>query len=158
MIVLKFKTEIKGNCQEKDHKDWIVIDSWGFGSGRPIAVGNDREAGVGHVTDISLSKVTDIASPSLFIESVSGKSLEEATLRIIQTSGSSTGKNEPYIEITLEHPIISGYSVSGTSDRPTENFQINFTAIKYEYRYYDAKGILQSKMDKIYDLITHGTL
>ncbi|CAD5202743.1 type VI secretion system tube protein Hcp [Pseudomonas sp. FEN] len=157
MIVLKFKTEIKGNCQEKDHKDWIVIDSWGFSSGRSIAIGNDREPSVGHVTEISLNKTTDIASVNLFIESVSGKSLEEATLRVIQTSGSSTSKNEPYIELTLTAPIISSYSLSGTGDRPTEHFQISFTAIKYQYKHF-ADGKAVATLEKSYDLLSNTTV
>ncbi len=156
MIVLKFKTEIKGTCQDTDHKEWIVIDSWAFHSGRSISTGNDREPSVGYVTEISLSKSTDIASPNLFIESVSGKSLGEATLHIIQTSGSSTDKNEPYVELTLTAPIISNYAVSGSGDRPTETFQISFTAIKYKYKHFiDGKA---SEVEKSYDLLRHTTV
>ncbi|NWA25924.1 type VI secretion system tube protein Hcp [Pseudomonas gingeri] len=157
MIVLKFKTEIKGNCQEKDHQGWIVIDSWGFSSGRSIAIGNDREPSVGHVTEITLNKTTDIASPNLFIESVSGKSLEEATLRVIQTSGSSTSKNEPYVEFTLTAPIISSYSISGGSDRPTETFQISFTSMKYKYKHFvDGKSV--AELEKSYNLLSNTTV
>ncbi|MBV6753628.1 type VI secretion system tube protein Hcp [Pseudomonas chlororaphis] len=157
MIVLKFKTEIKGNCQEKDHKDWIVIDSWGFSAGRSISIGNDREPSVGHVNEITLNKTTDIASPNLFIESVSGKSLGEATLRIIQTSGSSTSKNEPYIEFTLTAPIISNYAISGSGDRPIETFQISFTAIKYQYKHFvDGKAV--ATLEKSYDLLSNTTV
>ena len=157
MIVLKFKTEIKGNCQEKDHKDWIVIDSWGFSSGRSISTGNDREPSVGHVTEITLNKTTDVSSPNLFIESVSGKSLGEATLRIIQTSGSSTGKNEPYVEFTLDAPIISHYAISGSGDRPTETFQISFTSIKYQYKHFvDGKAV--ATLEKSYNLLSSTTV
>jgi len=157
MILLKFKTEIKGNCQEKDHKDWIVIDSWGFSSGRSISIGNDREPSVGHVSEITLNKTTDIASPNLFIESVSGKSLDEATLRIIQTSGSSTGKNEPYVEFTLTAPIISNYAISGSGDRPTETFLISFTAIKYKYKHF-VDGKATAELEKSYNLLQNTTV
>jgi len=157
MIVLKFKTEIKGNCQEKDHKDCIVIDTWGFGGFRSVSVGNDREPSVGNVTELTLTKSTDIASPNLFIESVTGKSLDEATLRIIQTSGSSTGKNEPYIELTLEAPMISSYSVSGNGDsRPTETFQISFTKIRYKYTHF-IDGKAGAPTDKTYNMLSHTT-
>ncbi|WP_338525471.1 type VI secretion system tube protein Hcp [Pseudomonas batumici] len=134
---------IKGNCKETDHTGWIVIDSWSFSSGRPISFDNDREVGVGFVSDMVFSKTTDIASPNLFIESITGKSLEEATLRIIQTSGSSTGKNVPYIEFKLQAPIICHYSINnGSGDRPTESFLINFTGLTYKYTHF-----IDGKMD-----------
>ncbi|KIH85989.1 type VI secretion system tube protein Hcp [Pseudomonas batumici] len=158
MILLKFKTEIKGNSQETNHKDWIVIDSWSFSSGRPISFDNDREVGVGHVSDMAFSKTTDIASPNLFIESITGKSLEEATLRIIQTSGSSTGKNEPYVEFTLQNPIICHYSINnGSGDRPTENFLINFTGITYKYKHF-VNGNVKAEVEKSFSRITETTV
>ena len=157
MILLKFKTEIKGNSQEKDHKDWIVIDSWSLSCGRLISTDNHREVGVGQVAEMTFSKTTDIASPNLFIEALTGKSLEEATLHIIQTSGSSTGKNEPYIELTLKEPIISHYSINnGSGDRPTESFLINFEAIKYKYRHF-VDGKVSAELEKSYNRIKNTT-
>jgi len=158
MILLNFKTEIKGNYPEKEHKDWIVIDSWSLSSGRPISIGNDREPGVGHVSEMALSKTTDIASPNLFIESITGKSLEQAILRIFQTSGSSTGKNEPYIEFTLKAPIICHYAINNSSgDRPTETFLINFESIKFKYKHFtDGKAI--AELEKSYSRLQNTTV
>ncbi|WP_248805164.1 type VI secretion system tube protein Hcp [Pseudomonas sp. MWU13-2100] len=137
MILLKFGVKdeptIKGNSEEAGHKFWIVVDTWQFGGGRSITMDNDRENSVGQVSELVLSKPADIVSPLLFIESVTGKSLEQATLHVIQTNGSSTGQNKPYIELKLKDPMICAYNVSGSSERPMEQFTISFTEIEYTY-------------------------
>jgi len=37
--VLRFDTEIKGNCKEKGYEDWILLEDLSFAGGRDVQMG-----------------------------------------------------------------------------------------------------------------------
>jgi type VI secretion system secreted protein Hcp len=135
MILLKFKTEIKGTSTVDGHKDWITVDAIQMGVGRAISVsggGTDRDTSNPSFSEISLTKATDIASADLFMQAVCGKSLGSAEIHFMQTGGTDK-KQQVFLTIELDGPIISSYSVSSGGERPSESFSINFTKISYKY-------------------------
>lgn len=135
MILLNFSTQIKGTSNVEGHKDWITIDALQMGVGRAISIsggGTDRDTSNPSFSEISLTKATDIASADLFMQAVCGKSLGKAELHFLQTGGQDK-KQQVFLTIELDSPIISSYSVSSGGERPTETFSINFTKISYKY-------------------------
>lgn len=134
MIQLKFKKEIKGDSKVKDHEDWITLDSVNMGVSRTISVrsgGTDRETSTPTFNEITCNKGCDISSTELFIQSICGASLEEATIHFIQTDGKEA--DQVFLEFTLEDPIISSFETSSSGGRPFETFRLNYTKIKMEY-------------------------
>ncbi len=110
MILLKFKTEIKGDSNIKDHADWITLNSVNFSCGRLVSAhsgGTDRETSTPSFTDIQCKKEFDISSVELFMQSICGKSLGEATLHFMQTGGKDA--DQVYLKIILEEPIVTSY-------------------------------------------------
>ncbi|WP_137936911.1 type VI secretion system tube protein Hcp [Chitinivorax sp. B] len=135
MILLKFGTEIKGTSTIDGHTDWITIESMQFGVGRAISAvsgGTDRETSNPSFSELTFTKATDIASPELFMQSICGKSLTKAEIHFLHTGGADK-KQQVYLKIELEAPIVSSYSVSSGGDRPSESFSLNFTKISYQY-------------------------
>lgn len=135
MILLKFSTAIKGTSTVSGHTDWITIDAIQMGVGRAISVsggGTDRDTSNPSFSEISLTKATDIASADLFMQAVCGKSLGKAEIHFIQTGGSDK-KEQVFLTLELDGPIISSYSASSGGERPSEQFTINFTKISYKY-------------------------
>ncbi len=135
MILLKFSTQIKGTSNVAGHADWITIDALQMGVGRAISIsggGTDRDTSNPSFSEISLTKATDIASADLFMQAVCGKSLGKAEIHFIQTGGSDK-KQQVFLTIELDSPIISSYSASSGGERPSETFSINFTKISYKY-------------------------
>lgn len=137
MIVLKFDKQIKGSSRIKGYEDWIPIEDLSLSSGRyiaPTSAGNqDRQTGPGNVSELLLGKGADIASPELFMQSLTGQSLGKATIHVLQT-GSPQQAPQPYMTIILENVLVSHYSVRAESaGRPAENFQLNSTSIKFQY-------------------------
>lgn len=135
MILLKFAKPIKGTSTVTSHVDWITIDSIQMGVGRAISTsggGTDRDTSNPSFSEISLTKPTDIASADLFMQAVCGVSLGKAELHFMQTGGADK-KDQVFLKLELEEPIISSYSVSSGGERPQETFSINFTRISYQY-------------------------
>lgn len=158
MILLKFTTEIKGTSTVTGHKDWITIDSLQMGVGRAISIsggGTDRDTSNPSFSEISLSKSTDIASADLFMQAVCGKSLGKAEIHFIQTGGADK-KEQVFLTLELDSPIISSYSASSGGERPTETFSINFTKISYKYDSFTGEKVVTGTAKK-WDLETNAT-
>lgn len=138
MILLSFKTKIKGESDVVDHTEWIKLDGVSFSSSRPIdagAIGKKRETGAPSFTSIMCSKPVDIASVELFMQSICGKSLEEGYINFIQTGGEKT--DQIYLKMTLSEPVIENYSFSGSDPYASESFAINFVKIKLQHISFD---------------------
>jgi len=154
MILLAFKTAIKGDSTVAEHADWITIDSLQFGVGRAISAsggGQDRETSNPSFSEITLTKSMDKASTELMMQAICGKSLEEAKIHFIQTGGADA-KGQTYLEIILTDPIISSYSVSSGGDRPTESISINFNALQMQYNLFKAGKAVQKGELKGWDI------
>ncbi|MFO0921544.1 MAG: type VI secretion system tube protein Hcp [Pirellulales bacterium] len=139
MILLKFKTEIKGDSKLSQHEGWITLQSINFSTSRPLTAhsgGTDRDTSTPMFTDIACTKETDVASTELFMQSVCGKSLGEATLHFMQTSGDKG--DQVYLTVTLAEPIVTSFNFGAGSDmRGSETFTLNFTKMKMKYTSFD---------------------
>jgi type VI secretion system secreted protein Hcp len=158
MILLKFQTQIKGTSTVSGHTDWITIDALQMGVGRAISVsggGTDRDTSNPSFSEISLTKATDIASAVLFMQAVCGKSLGKAEIHFMQTGGSDK-KQQVFLTIELEAPIISSYSVASSGERPSETFSINFTKISYQYDSFTGESV-KTGTPKKWDLEANAT-
>lgn len=160
MILLAFKTAIKGDSTVASHSDWITIDSLQFGVGRAITSsggGTDRETSNPSFSEVSCSKSMDKASTELMMQAACGKSLGEAKIHFIQTGGSDA-KGQNYLEIILEDPIVSSYSISSGGDRPSESFAINFNSLKMQYNVFKDGNVAEKGEAKGWDLAKNEAL
>ncbi len=157
MILLKLEPELKGDSIIDGHKDWINLNSFQFGVGRGISVagaGIDRETSNPSFSEITVSKAMDVASVFLMMEAACGKSLTKATFHWIQTSGTDkTGQH--YLEIILQDPILSGYSISSGGDRPSESLSMSYNAITVQYNQFEKGGTEKAGESKGYDITTN---
>jgi type VI secretion system secreted protein Hcp len=146
MILLKFKKEIKGDASATGFEGQIKLLSTQFSAARMVAVPSGsaaRETGSPSFSEVSCSKSFDIASSELFMQSVSGASLEEASLTYLQTDGD--GGPQVFLVVTLTDPIITSYSHSGSMcDKPMESFTLNFAQIKLEYTQYTGEAAVKA--------------
>ncbi|MEM9828295.1 MAG: type VI secretion system tube protein Hcp [Planctomycetota bacterium] len=146
MILLKFKKEIKGDATAAGFEDQINLHTVSFSASRSIlmtAGKSERERGCPHITEINCTKDFDIASPELFMQSVSGDSLDEASLTYLQTD--TDGNPQAYLVVTLTDPIVSSFSHSAAvGARASEVFTLNFAKIKLEYTMYTAEKAVKA--------------
>lgn len=156
MILLKFEKEIKGDSKVDGHADWITLDSCQFGVGRSISSsggGSDRDTSNPSFSEMTMTKSTDIASGDLFYQAINGKSLGEATVEFIQTSGD---KLQTYLIIKMSDAIVSSYSMSSGGERPSESFALNYTKINYKYNQFSGDKVKEGK-EKKWDLMQNKT-
>ena len=132
MILMKVgKDAIKGESMLEGYKDWINIDTMGFGVGRHIQTTNDnRTASQPGVSEISLTRGMDGASTELYFQSVGGGSLGDVEIHVVET-GNGT-KPQVTTKLILSNSIITSFSSSSSGDRPLESISLNFTKMSWE--------------------------
>jgi type VI secretion system secreted protein Hcp len=152
MAVYLFVPGIKGSVTEKNHKDWIKVDSMQFGVGRaistPVGASQQREAGQPSVSEITVSKPMDNSSIELFGWSVAKFDAKKLKIDIV-----STGRDDPFTQFELENAVISGYSISAPGEgMPSESISFNFTKIQNKFMPTGTDQKAGTPVVKAYDL------
>lgn len=160
MIVLKFATEIKGDCVVDAHKDWITIDSMQWGVGRAISQsgqGKDRDTSNPSFSELVITKNMDVASVDLMMQAICGKSLGDCTIHFLQTAGPGK-KPQVFLEIILKQAIVAAYSISSGGERPNESLSINFNGISQKFDSFGEADSQKKGQAKGWDLKTNEEL
>ena len=159
MAILLNYEGIKGETSDKNHKDWIDVASWTWGTKRTItsntSTRGDRESSNAVISDLQITKYMDSSSLKLFIESCCGTG-KEVKLRLTKT-GTGEG-SDVYMEYILKNSLISQYDVGGDEDdikRPLETITISFTEIEVKYTPYDEDGNTMAPLAGGFDTATN---
>ncbi|MDH5573724.1 MAG: type VI secretion system tube protein Hcp [Gammaproteobacteria bacterium] len=147
---------IKGNVTADGYKDHIAVDSAQFGIGRGISMepGNmsNREASRPSVSEVTLSKKADNSVTAIFKEAVTGSAGKKVVIKFVRTGAD---KVVEFMDYTLENCLVSGYSMSATSEgEPMENISLSFSKIMINYNDHDATNKSASPQRVGYDLTT----
>lgn len=133
--------DIKGESQDKTHKDEIEVLNWSWGMSQSgnMHTGTGGGAGKVSIQDLSLTKYVDKASPNLMMHCSSGKHVPKVTLTVRKAGGDSQVE---YLIINLEEVLISSLSTggSGNDDRLIENVTLNFAKVTVDYQPQKADG------------------
>ena len=123
--------DIKGESTDKDHKDWIIIESMSQGISKPEgATGVNRRRGGTVLEDISISKSMDRSSTMLCQFSVKGQVIPEVIIDL------TNGQKASFYTITMKNVLVSSYSSSAScsgSCNVMENISLNFEEITWTY-------------------------
>jgi len=144
--------DIKGESQDKKHKEEIDVLAWSWGMSQSGSahVGGGAGAGKVNVQDLSFTKYIDKSSPDLMLVCCTGKHIPEVMLTCRKA-----GENPlEYLIITLSDTLISSVSTggSGGEDRLTENVTLNFAKVKVEYTEQKADGTAGAKPKMTYNV------
>lgn len=130
---------ITGDAVERNHKDWIELDTVGFGLERH----SEQEGGV--VTrgfgkavfkDVALTSEFGRHTLDLMFHVAGGKRLKKVVIHQTKANEDAAAALEPYIIWTLEDAQINSYNVSASSDDiPKEDWAIRAAKIDIEYKY-----------------------
>ena len=153
-VVFDASDSIKGETQDKVYKDKGGIDvlswSWGLSQSGTTHSGSGGGSGKANFQNLSFTKYTDLATAPLMYASASGKHLKEAKL-IVRKAGENPLE---YIIVTMSEVIVTSVSAggSGGQDRLTENVQLNFAKVKYEYKEQSKKGAKEGQGQFTWDI------
>lgn len=145
--------DIKGESTDAKHAEWIELKSVQWDVKREISSpsgGTEREGSTPKVSELTLTKLLDRSSPSLFLNAVGGSSPIPSV--ILELTNTST--NGVFYRLTLTDVMISSQQQTATDgeDKPRETITLNFTKIKIEYYYQDAKGSMVAVPPVTFDL------
>ena len=133
--------DIKGESQDKTHKDEIEVLNWSWGMSQSgnMHTGTGGGAGKVSIQDLSLTKYVDKATPNLMMHCSSGKHVPKVTLTVRKAGGDSQVE---YLIINLEEVLISSLSTGGSDndDRLIENVTLNFAKVTVDYQPQKADG------------------
>lgn len=128
-------SDIKGESQDKDHKEEIDVLAWSWGMSQSGTMHSGGGGGSGKVSvqDLSFTKYLDKSSPVLAQYCASGKQFKEALLTVRKAGGD---KPLEYLKIKMSEVIVTSVSSggSGSDDQLTENISLNFAKVETEYQ------------------------
>lgn len=147
---------VKGESQDKKHKEAIEIESFSWGSTNSGTAGVGAGSGAGKVViqDVHCTMKANKASPILFMRCATGEHIKKGTI-ICRKAGTD---QQEYLTIKLEDILVSSYQSGGHSGGdpvPTDQFSLNFVKVTYEYKPQKADGSLDSAVTGSWNVKTN---
>ncbi len=147
--------DIKGESTDKDHKDWILIESLSSPIHRSIPSGAkdiQRTRGETTIGDIHCVRLMDNSSVKMQEAVANGTFFKEVEIHLCTVV---KNKAEPYLKYKLSDCILSSYSFHGSASGhplPSEEVTINpskceWTYIKVDPKTGDPKGNVVGKYE-----------
>lgn len=141
---------VEGEANDKDHKGWSDLASFGQGIHQPGsgATGATRRRGDVIMDDLSCSKELDKASPKIAESVCKGKVFPKVEIHL--TASITDAGRVTYYAYELKNVAVTSYNVSGSGqseDVPMEDFSLNFEEIKVTYTENDSKGKTKGKVE-----------
>ncbi len=131
----------KGTCKEKQHVDWIEIESYSFGGSQASTQSYGTGAGSGKVSfqDFHFTVKAGKESPDLFGFMCSGKHIGKVELHESKAGGDA---HLVFVKVDLEDCFFTSYQMSDNtgSPEPTCSYSINFSKCKFYYQPQNDKG------------------
>lgn len=138
-MYIKFENpSIDGGTTAGEHAKEIELLSWNHGFSQPTS-STRSNAGSGTVEqanhqNFSFSKYLDSATDDLLKMCWTGKQIGKATVTCYRSDGAADNKPVEYLNILMQHVVVSSYSVSGgPGDVPVENVSLDYGIVKYTY-------------------------
>lgn len=125
---------VQGDSEDSMNTGAIEVMSLSFGGTMPLS-GSRSGAGSGAVADVSMSEVNisklmDKSTVPLLGDNWTGKHYEKIFFKFYR---SEAEQRVMYLEMMLEHVVISSYALSGGGDIPVESLSMNYGAISVKY-------------------------
>jgi type VI secretion system secreted protein Hcp len=134
---------IDGEAQDKNHKNWSDLASFGQAIHQPggASTGPTRRRGDVILDDITCSKEMDKASPKIAEAVCKGKVFPKVEIEL--TASYTDAGRVTYYRYELKNVLVTSYNVGGSGqsdDVPMEDFSLNFEEVKVTYTENDNKG------------------
>lgn len=130
----------KGSSVDKDHKDWIELQSFSWGVSIPYSGGGGGGAGAGkpYFSDFYWTQAADRSVTDLFSAAGSGRNINKATIDFTTTG--AEGASIRYFQMTFESVVLTSLQLGGSGGMvPTLHGSFAYGTIKMEYWTIDPK-------------------
>jgi type VI secretion system secreted protein Hcp len=122
---------VQGESRDAKHKGEIELVSFGWGVDVPRGGGSGGGGGAGRAQfePFHFTMLTNKASPQLFLATVSGKHLKEATLSVRRAGKQAL----EYLKIKFTEVFVTSFHEEAGPEPPTELIAFDFGRIEIEY-------------------------
>jgi type VI secretion system Hcp family effector len=143
---------IPGESTDRDHKDWIDVES--FSWGLTLASSGSGGAGIGKATfsDLAWFQYVDASTPKWFIAVASGKRIGTVTLDVTKVSG---GRSDSFFQMIFTGTQGSGLHINGSSELFASASMTSGEIVKMRYRPQDSKGGFGAWVEGSFNLKTN---
>lgn len=131
---------IAGDATEKNHKDWIDIDSfsWGLTLTTSSTGGGGAVVGKPSFSDFAWTQPVDISTPKWFLQVATGKHVPRTTLDVVRTGGDTS---DLYFQMIFTGTLGTRMNIGGGGDTLYETAAMTSgETVKLRYRPQDDKG------------------
>jgi type VI secretion system secreted protein Hcp len=144
---------IKGESRDDKNKDTLEIESFSWGATNTGSAGSGGGGGAGKVSfqDIHFTTRVNKASPLLMLACATGQHIKKAVLHVREAGG----EQQEYYTMNFSDLLVSSYQSGGSAGGdalPVDQFSLNFSSIKFEYKPQKPDGSLDSAVSAGYDL------
>jgi len=157
-MFVKFEANIKGECTDAAHVDWMELSSYSHGVSQPVSgvsFTGGMTGGRADFQDMTFVKTLDKATPLLNIACCKGTHIPTITLELCL----ATGDKHVFTRYILTDAVITSVSAGGVSAgqevKPLETVTVAYSKIKWEYTPIDATGSPGSPSDMTWNLATN---
>ena len=136
-VYIKFGTPVlKGESQDKDHPEWVEVESWSHRIVQPRSA-TASTAG-GHTAEraehgeMVFSKDIDVTSPLLYQHCSGGTTFDEVTVEFMRADGE--GNRVKYLEIKLKYVIVAEIEAKlDDKGLPKDKLALRYAAVQWKY-------------------------
>jgi len=124
-----------GESTDKEHPQWIELESFTFGASNPSDISSGRPgsgSGKVSISSFGVTKKTDNASPDLFLACCKGAHFDTATIVARKAGG---GQNV-YLQYDFTEVYVDAFHWDASAqkdDRPGESASFSFATVKVTY-------------------------
>ena len=139
---------IPGESADKQHKEWIELQSWSFGvtAESSWTKGGGASVGKPNPGPFAMTATLSKVSPTLYSYIAQGKPIPTATLAVTRSTGGSAAVD--YYTVKLEGVYLTSAKTAGaTADAglPSESFTMVYKTVTWSYSSLDSKGAASGK-------------
>jgi len=144
---------IPGESTDKDHKDWIDIESFSWGLTLVTSGAGGASTGKATFSDLSWTQYVDVSTPKWFVQVATGKHIPTVTLDVVKVSG---GRSDSFFQMIFTNTLGSGLHVNGVGSDLFESASMTSgETVKLRYRPQDDKGGFGAWVEGSFNLKTN---
>ncbi|WP_457445927.1 Hcp family type VI secretion system effector [Roseateles sp. P5_E4] len=142
---------IPGESTDKDHKDWIDIESFSWG----LTLVSSGGIGKASFSDLAWTQHVDVSTPKWFLAVATGKHVKTVTLDVVKVSA---GRNDSFFQMIFSDTLGSSLHISGGGGGSELFASASMTSgdtVKLRYRPQDNKGGFGAWVEGSFNLKTN---
>lgn len=152
--------DIQGQATDKDHKNWILMESLSSPIHRSIPPGakdNQRSQGDTTLGDVIVVRHVDKSSTKMQEACASGKFFDSVEIHLCTQIGD---KADPYMKYKLTNAVLTSYSFHGNASGdplPSEEVSLNYEKAEWTYTAFGPDGKSQGNVVGKYEPGKHAS-